>query len=155
MSLDRDLLDAGLLLVVGIQSRRGFEWYGTTSDFWFLNDRLKQFSEDEFFEELRPWRVETSELRNAVAAELPTDEWWDVADYSPSLSVNFQEKTLVSVYSEPESFEHEVPQDWQGTYDDRFASGEPQHFLNRFPKAERFWIIDGRDEFARLLAGGL
>ena len=62
----------------------------------------------------------------------------DLLDFAPCLLVNFDEKQLSSQYPEMIRFEHYVPNEWTGVYQD---------FLTEVPKEEQYWIVNGQNIF--------
>jgi hypothetical protein len=91
---------------------------------------------------MRPYLVTTDELRALLRAKLPATKWDDIAELVPSLYVDFDERKLLSLYSEPASFEDYVPDGWEGRYD---------NFLHLISERRRYWVIDGVDIFAALM----
>lgn len=95
-----------------------------------------------FLPSISKYVAPTDELREYLKLAMETETLADVFfEYMPSLYINFDEKTLYSMYTEPAAFEDYVPSNWQGYY---------QNFLDLIEPSEQFWrendkeIIDFR-----------
>lgn len=67
-------------------------------------------------------------LKLSMEIDTPDDVFYE---YMPSLYIDFDEKTLYSMYTEPASFENYVPANWRGYHQD---------FLDLIEPRERFWF---------------
>ena len=56
----------------------------------------------------------------------------DLLDYSPSLYIDLDHKTLNSLFPEPASYEDYVPDTWEGKYEDftQYISSENRYWIN-------------------------
>lgn len=154
-------------IIVGTIHRGEWAWFVSEKDPWFLDQEklsraferkgyhvqhdsrdstrvrsVDDSSADEFLESMRPYRVTVEELRSMINAKLPVESWEDIAELVPSLYVNFDDRTLLSLYSEPASFEDYVPDGWEGRYD---------NFLHLVPEDQQYWVTNGSNVFAALM----
>ena len=163
MSLD---IDYPLEIIVGVVFRSRWGWYVSEKEDWFLDLRkfARAFGEDgddpevgaerfgiavldgesaaRFLPFIEDRRGEKAELSDALLGRMPAASWDDVIEVSPSLLVDFDRRTLKSMFGEPASFEDFVPDGW---------AGERAPFLEEVPEEQRYWVIDGRDYFEPLL----
>lgn len=152
MSIDHELLDAGMLVIVGAVYSEQFQWYASPWEMWFLDEWLgNEGTMATLLSELTEDEVTTSELRSALSDLLPARSWKDIEHAAPSLYVDFDSKHLTSVYWECISFESMVPAGWEGEFDITFQQGQFDRFFSKYPMEERYWIIDTHDVFQQLL----
>lgn len=140
-------------IVVAIKSDNFIEWYILEKDFCFLdytklekeykkkgydividdtprfgikvlNELTKRF----FLDKIEGYKVDTEELRKMLIYEKKYNE---KLAYNPSILIDFDNRILISHYSEPESFEFFVPDGWDGKY---------QNFENDIPLIQRYWL---------------
>ncbi|WP_248061068.1 hypothetical protein [Paenibacillus silvae] len=122
-----------------------WRWYVTEREYWFLNVEMEErfdiqvLNEDTakaFLEAIQEEQVSTAELRSELQHFRGThpegDEW---LKYVPSFLVNFDQKLFFSMFPEPASYEHYMPEGWTGSYSD---------FLERVPETERYWEAQGK-----------
>ena len=83
-----------------------------------------------FLPRISKYAAPTDELREYLKLAMETETQNVFFEYMPSLYINFDEKTLYSMYTEPASFENYVPANWQAHYQD---------FLDLIEPRERFW----------------
>ena len=84
-----------------------------------------------FLPRISKYVAPTDELREYLKLAMETETQNDVFfEYMPSLYIDFDEKTLYSMYTEPASFEDYVPANWQA---------HCQDFLDLIEPRERFW----------------
>jgi len=90
---------------------------------------LNEQTADTFLEAVRECRYTRDEMRSAYLAAL--DVSIEEAElYMPALWVDFDDKKLISYYPEPFSFEHFVPEGWEGLY---------QSFIENLPREIWYW----------------
>lgn len=152
MALNRELLDDGLLVIVGAVYAGVFRWYASTWDMWFLQDWLTSGrTTADLISELAEDEVAASELRSVLTDSLPARSWNDIEHLGPSLYVDFDNKHLTSIYWDGIEFELMVPVSWESEFDPTFRQGQCDRFLGMFPSEERYWIIDNHDVFRELI----
>ena len=142
-------------IVVGMISDKSFAWYILEKELCFLDlNKLREawrkrgydapdcdsnserfgirvvdeHTKYAFLEKIEDFKVTTTELRKMLMAETDSLER---AAFSASLLIDFDQKRLLSIYYEPESFEAYVPAGWTGEYED---------FYSDIPVQERYWI---------------
>ena len=150
-------------LVVGIIHDRRFEWYILEREACYMDlYKLERANHDagyevnfkeecrlgikvvnrqsmaEFLKRIQPWRTSVEKLRTLLKAE---DDFDERLGYNPSLLMDFDHEVLYSYYPEPASFEHYVPDGWQGKY---------MVFDEYIPAEQRYWL----DEQGNDLIGG-
>jgi hypothetical protein len=76
-----------------------------------------------------------SELHHFRETDPTGDEWFK---YVPSFLVDFDKRLFFSMFPEPASFEHYMPDGWIGSYKD---------FLDMVPEKERYWMVQGKSLF--------
>ncbi|GGE23467.1 hypothetical protein GCM10011571_26970 [Marinithermofilum abyssi] len=145
--------------------KRDWHWYVTEKDWWFLDkvkqknafidlgyghhdlgdgserfgiDVLDETTAKEFLQYIEEYRVESKELSKMILKLKNVNHWDDISDYCPSLLVDFDHQQLYSLFPEPASFENYVPEGWLGVY---------KNFLDKVPREQRYWIINGEDYF--------
>jgi hypothetical protein len=154
-------------IIVGGRRRGQWLWFVSEKEFWFLNlTRLgddfrargvpveqganerfglgivDEHNADEFLAAMRTHKVSTHDLRFLFRESMPVETWDDIVHLVPSLVVDFDARRIVSMYSEPASFERYVPEGWVGSY---------ENLLPLVPSSERYWLIDGRDHLEELI----
>lgn len=90
-----------------------------------------------FLPRIIKYAVSVDELREylTLAMEIETRE--DVFfQFMPSLYIDFDEKALYSMYTEPASYENYVPANWHGYHQD---------FLDLIKPCERFWCENDKE----------
>lgn len=117
---------------------------------------VNEVTAEQFLAHMAPYQVNVGYLREVVrqridltelsaaseeSAEEMLDDWLELL---PSLLVDFDNRSLFSLYAEPMSFESYVPEQWTGEY---------QCFYERIPEEQRYWIVDGENYFAPLGVG--
>ncbi|MDO7908826.1 hypothetical protein Q5741_20790 [Paenibacillus sp. JX-17] len=152
-------------IIVGVIRHQTWHWYVTDKELWFLDlTKLEQafldkgyevygagdYAErydiaiinhetaDLFLQAISDYEVSTEELREAVQQAVYEPDEEGVFGYSPALLIDFDNRTMLSYYPEPASFEHYVPDGWTGKYED---------FTLRVPPEQQYWIVDGKDLF--------
>ena len=145
-------------IIVGVVYKNVYNWYITDKEIWFLDykKRIKIFEDkgfeikeeylDEsrqnllildshniniFLERISEHKISTNELRRLLIAGRATEDDSWLYEFRPSLYVNFDNRKLFSLYSEPASYEDYVPLNWVGSYFD---------FLELVPIKCRYWI---------------
>lgn len=139
------------ILIVGVVFQNQWSWYVTEREYWFLNvemeDRfgievLDETTAECFFERIHDYKVATSDLTcTLIELEDAFGSYDDVLEFMPAIYVNFDDKVLYSLFPEPMSFEHYVPDGWTGEYRD---------FCALVPEGERYWVIQGESFFERM-----
>ena len=146
-------------IVVGIISDKSFGWFILEKELCFLD--LNKLSEawrkrgydepdsdserfgirvvDEhtqyaFLQKIEDFKVTTTELRKMLMAETDSLER---AAFRASLLIDFDQKRLLSIYYEPESFEAYVPEGWTGEYED---------FYSEIPVQEKYWFDENGND---------
>ncbi len=90
----------------------------------------------EFSERIKHWKVSSQELTNLIKANLPLESWEENFELFPALLIDFDDKRLFSVFTEPTKFENYVPSNWNGKLED---------FFSLIPMQEKYWIINSID----------
>lgn len=139
------------VLIVGVVFRETWNWYITEREYWFLNtemeDRfgieiLDETTAGAFLARIDDLRVSTSELAQTLEDLKDAFESYDeVLEFIPAIYVNFDERVLYSLFPEPMSLEHYVPDGWTGLYKD---------FLDDVPKREQYWAAGGQHVFNQM-----
>lgn len=91
-----------------------------------------------FKERITHWEVSNHELSELINEKLPINSWDEKGELFPSLFIDFDNKTLFSVFPEPTRFERYVPVNWIGKFED---------FYLLIPAEEKYWVINGVDYF--------
>ena len=135
-------------------------WYVTDKEIWFLDLRkmVKAYEDkgysipdpDDFSERFDIDIVNESNAEDFLSKisefEVITTDLQDIlkgtninkSDVVPSLFVDFDNQTLYSMYPEPASYEHFVPYNWSGKY---------ENFLELIPSEFQFWKCEGKNLF--------
>ncbi|WP_336779326.1 hypothetical protein [Paenibacillus illinoisensis] len=134
--------------IAGVLFRGTFCWYVTEREYWFLNVEMEErfgieiLNEETaavFLQAIQDERVTAAELRDRLyqfrKQHQEGDEW---LKFVPSFLVDFDHRQFCSMFPEPASFEHYMPQGWVGSYVD---------FLDRVPEEQRYWEMNGRSLF--------
>lgn len=134
--------------IAGVLFRGTFCWYVTEREYWFLNvemeerfgiEILNEETAAAFLQAIQDERVTAAELRDRLyqfrKQHQEGDEW---LKFVPSFLVDFDQRQFCSMFPEPASFEHYMPQGWVGSYVD---------FLDRVPEEQRYWEMNGRSLF--------
>lgn len=139
------------VLIVGVVFRGTWNWYITEREYWFLNtemeDRfgieiLDETTAGAFLDRIDDLRVSTNELAQTLEDLRDVFESYnEVLEFIPAIYVNFDERILYSLFPEPMSFEHYVPDGWTGLYQD---------FLDEVPKQEQYWAAGGQHFFNQM-----
>ncbi|MNS31365.1 hypothetical protein D3C72_634190 [compost metagenome] len=139
------------VLIVGVVFRETWNWYITEREYWFLNtemeDRfgieiLDETTAGAFLDRIDDLRVSTNELAQTLEDLRDVFESYDeVLEFIPAIYVNFDERILYSLFPEPMSLEHYVPDGWTGIYQD---------FLDEVPKQEQYWAAEGQHFFNQM-----
>lgn len=139
------------ILIAGVVFQNQWSWYVTEREYWFLNvemeDRfgievLDETTAAAFFKNIAEYKAATSDLtRMLIELEEAFESYDDVLGFMPTIYVNFDDKVLYSLFPEPMSFEHYVPDGWTGEYRDFYAL---------VPERERYWVIQGGSFFERM-----
>ena len=100
---------------------------------------LSEDNIDIFLERIAKYHVTVDELRECLKHDIKNSSLEDVFyDWLPALYIDFDEKVLYSLYTEPASFEDYVPQGWRGHHRD---------FLEMIEPFNRFWCEGGQKIF--------
>ena len=159
-------------IVAGVIFEGGWRWYVTYRDDWFLDwvkwgqafggnaDELarpenhkgrywipivNEHTAGAFLKAIERYRVTTEELSQIILEDFLTSPDWkdDSLAWPPMLIVNFDQKWLKTYFPEPSGlFDKYVPDGWVGEYAD---------CLDDVPVAQRYWVVNGRDLFAKEL----
>lgn len=156
-------------IIVGVLYKKKWAWYITDKDYWFLDliklgeafiakgydidlydfsDRfnigiLNEETAELFLDCIKNYRIETRNLSKMIQEFFETtNDLEEILDLTPSLFVDFDTKRLISMFTEPASFEQYVPEGWLGV---------EGNFLSEVPEIERYWIVNGRDYFYEYL----
>ncbi|CEK35525.1 hypothetical protein UMC2_38431 [[Clostridium] sordellii] len=130
-------------------------WYVSDKEIWFLDEQkrinlyrnlgyeikdewiderrenlliLNKENADIFLLRINKEIVSSSELKESWLAFENDDE--ERINYMPSLYIDFDKKELLSMYSEPASYEDYVPFDWKSDFKD---------FIDLIPKEYCYW----------------
>ena len=162
------VLEYAVDIIVGVIFQSQWSWYVSEKEFWFMDlskfrqafinrgyseltpnyswrfniPSLNENTAEQFFNSMEKYHIDTTTLSELILAKPFTNCWDDISELCPSLLLNFERKSLKSLFPEPASFEHYVPDGWHGEYSD---------FLSEIPKQQRYWIIEGRDYFRNCL----
>ncbi|MFC4077125.1 hypothetical protein [Salinithrix halophila] len=159
-------------IIVGVTYKKRWSWYITDKGYWFL-DQIKLGEEfikkghkidlydfsgrfnigivneetaGVFLNYIGKHQVDTHSMSKMVKEVCETtNDLEEMMDLSPSLFVDFDTKRLISMFTEPASFEHYVPEGWLGI---------ENNFLREVPEAERYWVVNGRDYFNEFFGEG-
>ncbi len=97
---------------------------------------LNEDNIDLFLGRIAKYSAAVSELREHLKQDKKDNGSEEVFyDWLPALYIDFDEKVLYSLYTEPASFEDYVPQGWRGYYRD---------FLKKIEPHDRFWCEGGQ-----------
>lgn len=146
-------------IIVAIIYNNEFKWYVTDKELWFLDYNkldnayknlgieIQDNNEPEerigikvldnenvaiFLQRINKYRTTKDELNYLLLENIKNkSEEEDLLDFSPVLLINFDNKTLYSMFPEPASYEEYVPKGWSGKYED---------FSELIPKSEKYWI---------------
>lgn len=146
-------------IIVGIVYNNEFRWYVTEKDLWFLdynklekayldkgfeiedyiddNERngvkvLDEHTADRFLEQIKDYIATKDELKDLLMNKVETmGDADDLLDFSPSILIDFDNKSFYSMFPEPASFEEYVPVGWIGKYLD---------FTNLVHDKEKYWL---------------
>lgn len=150
-------IDVNEKLIVFVIYKGITNWYVSDKDIWYLdkNKRINCYrnlgyeikieyvderrrdillldtdNADIFLSRIKGDIILTSELKE-IWCNLEGDERENrIYNYMPSLYVDFDKKVLLSIYSEPASYEDYAPIGWKAGYDD---------FKERIPKEYYYW----------------
>ena len=153
----------GVEIVVGVASSAGLTWFMSEKELWFLDLRklvsafggdpldpqnyrdrfdLPVVDRDEwdtFMAHMAEFRCAPAEVLAAPIAE--ASSWDEVSACFPTLLIDPEQRRLSSLFPEPASFEHHIPDGW---------SGDATNFLARIPVHERYWVVDEVHHLLRL-----
>jgi hypothetical protein len=146
-------------IIVGVIYDKVFRWYVTEKELWFLdynklekaylekgfeikdyiddNDRngvevLDEHTAGRFLEQIKHFLTTKEELKDLLMNKVETMcDSDDLLDFSPTLLVDFDNKSFYSIFPEPASFEEYVPDGWTGKYLD---------FTNLIQDKEKYWL---------------
>lgn len=134
--------------IAGVCFQGIWRWYVTEREYWFLNVEMEErfgihvLNEETaavFLEAIQEEQVSTAELRcepqHFREKHREGDEW---LKYVPSFLVDFDQRLFFSMFPEPASYEHYMPEGWTGSY---------SNFLERVPETECYWKSQGRSLF--------
>ena len=129
-------------------------WYVSDKEIWFLDEQkrinlyrnLGHEIKDEWIDERREnllilnkenADIFLSRIDKETVSSLELKESWlafenddERINYMPSLYIDFDKKELLSMYSEPASYEDYVPFDWKSDFKD---------FIDLIPKEYCYW----------------
>lgn len=144
-------------IIVAVIYNNELKWYITDKELWFLdynkldsayenlgisiedNDEpeerrglkvLDNENIDIFLKRINKYVVTKEELNYLLLKNIGSNSE-DLLDLSPVLLINFNNKTLYSMFPEPASYEEYVPKGWSGKYED---------FTELIPKSEKYWL---------------
>lgn len=140
-------------IIVAIVDKKELSWYVADKEIWYMDygKRIREFEErgyninlnyldearkelllidtnniDEFKRRIQEFKVETEELKEyLIKARTKNTEW--CYDLSPSLYIDFDNKTLYSAYREMTEYERYAPLGWNAEYKE-FLSEVPLRF---------------------------
>lgn len=146
-------------IIVAIIYNNEFKWYVTDKELWFLDYNkldnaykslgikiqdnnepeerrkikvLDNENVDIFLQRINKYIATKDELNYLLLESIKSkSEEEDLLDFSPVLLINFDNKTLYSMFPEPASYEEYIPKGWVGKYVD---------FTELIPKSEKYWI---------------
>ncbi|MGQ8871271.1 hypothetical protein [Paenibacillus sp. TSA_86.1] len=134
--------------IVGVWFQSRWRWYVTEREYWFLNVEMEErfgihvLNEETaavFLQAIQEEQVSSGELRSVLLQFREMhhvgDEW---LKYVPSFLVDFDRRLFFSMFPEPASFEHYMPDGWTGSYRD---------FLEQVPEDERYWKLEDKSLF--------
>jgi hypothetical protein len=152
-------------IVVGVVYDGAFEWYVSEKTYWILDLNIleaayakkgfhtagvhdplatwrfgikvvDEYSAAAFLDNMQDYAADCAELQDCMLTAVQFGDKEDIIDCRPSLLIDFDARSLESLYPEYESFETYVPDGWSGSYTD---------FLDKIPEACRYWVVDGHD----------
>lgn len=135
--LDKDLCFLDYIKLEEAYRKKGYEVI-SNDDFRFGIKVVNELTCMQFLNNIERCQVATAELRRMLMNEISYNE---KLAYNPSILIDFESKVLISHYAESESFEHFVPDGWEGKY---------RNFEEDIPESQRYWL----DESGRNLIGG-
>lgn len=151
-------------IVVLTKYKDNYLWFISEREFWYLDYRkyshefdptdndfkdrfdvavLDEHSFEDFLLRTEEFKFEVTVLKDDFKKLLPLTDWDSSFHLFPALFVDFDQKKLFSVYQESISFENYIPtSNWIGVYED---------FYKLIPEEEKYWILDGVDNYDILL----
>jgi hypothetical protein len=103
---------------------------------------LDQDKAEEFLSSPTTHKLSFQFLRDALLERFQSAQsWWDVGFLFPIAFIDFDRKRFAGFYQSGPRLERYVPDRWVSEFVD-FANTYPEEV---FPKAEKFWIVDGKD----------
>lgn len=146
-------------IIVAVIYNNELKWYITDKELWFLDYNkldnayknlgisiqdnnepeersgikvLDNENVDVFLQRVDKYMATKEELNYLLLENIESkSEGEDLLDLSPVLLINFNNRTLYSMFPEPASYEEYVPEGWSGKYED---------FTELIPKSEKYWI---------------
>lgn len=131
-------------IIVFVIYNKQKRWYNADRELWFLdeNKRMKLYEKagykiDELWidEKRRDIMLLDSNVAETFLKRIEGNQCTtkDLPhDILPSLYIDFDEKELYSMYSEPASYEDYVPIGWKSEF---------KNFLNLIPNNEQYWKV--------------
>lgn len=131
-------------IIVFVIYNKQKRWYNADRELWFLdeNKRMKLYEKagykiDELWidEKRRDIMLLDSNVAETFLKRIEGNQYTtkDLPhDILPSLYIDFDEKELYSMYSEPASYEDYVPIGWKSEF---------KNFLNLIPNNEQYWKV--------------
>lgn len=131
-------------IIVFVVYNKQKRWYSTDRELWFLdeNKRMKLYEKagykidelwiDEKRRDIMLLDTNVAEifLKRIEENQCKTNDLQ--YDILPSLYIDFDEKELYSMYSEPASYEDYVPIGWKSEF---------MNFLNLIPSDKQYWKV--------------
>lgn len=150
-------------IIVLVKNDEKYSWFLSDKTFWvldyvkwgsiFINSseinvepRRKGFiildkeNWPEFEKESADLKVTRNQLSELILQNLPITSWDEKGELFPSLFIDFDSKTLFSLFPELLAFEKYIPDGW---------TGEFENFYELIPEFEKYWKIDGNDYFPK------
>lgn len=149
-------------IIVLTKKSNDYNWYLSDKEFWVMDYRkyahtydpqnndfsyrfdiavLNEDSASSFFEKMKDFKIDQAELTQLIKDNLPLESWEENLGLFPVLFLDFDDKKMMSLYSELFQFEKYVPVGWHGEYESFYAV---------IPQDNRYWIIEGVDHFKDL-----
>jgi hypothetical protein len=102
---------------------------------------VDQNNAEVFLSKMSQFVVEEALLREEFALIYDdAEDWLDIAEYLPSVFVDFDSMRLWSIHPEPPRFELWVPDGWEGLHED---------FFGEVPPENAYWTAEGRSRLDR------
>jgi hypothetical protein len=159
-----DNLDGIVNIIVLTKVNHQYKWFCSDKVYWIMNyaKYVHQFdpTDDDyserfdigildektaapFLEKMEEYNCSIDELKRLFAGSLPLASFDEAYHLFPKLFVDFDNKRLLSVYSEALMLENYAPEGWISKY---------ESFTGDIPTEQKYWVVDGVDYEHELLS---